>query len=245
MSANYTEGFSFRDIEMRNQEIEDLARYYMWEKVIPGYSNLSQRQKKHCKEKPQYCPMFFSPTEEDYSKAEQHVINFKPNSCINPFGGYNKKKEEQEMSYMNKSLASSNINVDVSNNSNTIEVSQREYLRERVSDIRLTQLDRMDAKYFKLKPKGPRTKADLLDALKNGKFTIKDDYFRENGELDNYIDVLYTISWRTADTQYDKAGWTKAREELKAKETATLDAVNILPLVDALKAVQDFEAAEF
>jgi len=123
----------------------------------------------------------------------------------------------------------------------------RNYLVRRLDDVNYTKT-RSFTKLFGLEnQKSPSTYKEMIDWIKNDKFTIDakqakriDICVDEDGEY--YGSFLDGIIWNGNDSKRDTDGYQKALDDAKGKYQAVKDSIYVLPAADALKALNDFEA---
>lgn len=126
-----------------------------------------------------------------------------------------------------------------------------DYLNDRARKV-FSDIERTFRQMFHLNSSSqPRYYKELIDAIKNGEYTIDekaakdaDEKWQDHVEYpDEYwhdYNAFYGIDF-TKFPKPDYRGREKALEELRAEYQRVQDAIAIFPAEEALKAVQDFE----
>ena len=185
------------------------------------------------------------PADVDIERVKESVSNFeaKPKGC---------KKSQHKQENGSKTMSYNNIIpipaqlLSAPMTADDTEKKQRRYLKERLYEIYSDKKEDARDKFLINEPKGPITLDDFLDRIKNGKFTINDDLKKKLNDpkrawADPH-DITCAIRWRTEDQQPDQDGYDAWKEEFRKKKQATLDIIEVMPVADGLKALQDFEA---
>lgn len=131
--------------------------------------------------------------------------------------------------------------------------AQRDYLLDRARKV-LRQLDNnLFTMFGRFKKDRPETAQQLIDAIKNGKYTLDEKklkYLEAQSDLYEYDDIdecgygpFYGIDF-TDYPGFDSDGHSKAEKELEAAFTALKDIIAIKSGDDALTALQAFEKWE-
>ena len=131
--------------------------------------------------------------------------------------------------------------------------AQRDYLLDRARKV-LRQLDNnLFTMFGRFKKDRPETAQQLIDAIKNGKYTLDEKklkYLEAQSDLYEYDDIdecgygpFYGINF-TDFPGFDRDGHSKAEKELEAAFTALKDIIAIKSGDDALTALQAFEKWE-
>lgn len=111
---------------------------------------------------------------------------------------------------------------------NNTETKQRDYLKRRADTINTEKF--VDGqKAFGLRNDYPETQKQMLDWVLAGRYVYDAGHDR--------------LEWRDPAIVRDPAGFEAWEKKLDAAHTAVKDAAYILPVQDALKAVQEFETA--
>lgn len=146
------------------------------------------------------------------------------------------KQEENEMGYQNNAaIAAINIPSE--------DAKQRDYLKSRLYDIETSKIKDLRVKFNMDAPKGPKTMLDLIDRIKNDKFTLPEDEWSKTYKHYSTRDVLDNMDWRT--TPADKDGFASAEKLLGKAYTDAKDAIMIQEPTEGLKALQAFELQTF
>jgi hypothetical protein len=120
----------------------------------------------------------------------------------------------------------------------TLEVDQRNALKRAAERAFETKVEALKVK-FKIDKIQLETPADIAAALKAGQFFIDKNYINSDGTISPYH---ITNCIRLADPARDEPGFLAAKTALKKTlDTLKLELL-VLPVVDALKAEQEFEA---
>lgn len=130
-----------------------------------------------------------------------------------------------------------------------------DYLLRRLDDANYSASRKFRAAFGWDAPTTPRTYKELIDAIKNDKFTINEkrakdidedfaEYLEErgtNGGGDYWYANPFDGLKFTDFPGYDAAGYEIARKELAKKHQETKDAIMVFPADQALKALKAFE----
>jgi hypothetical protein len=122
------------------------------------------------------------------------------------------------------------------------EMTQRDRLSRRIEEIYDNQKIALKTKFHMNLP-DLKTQADVLAALKAGNIEFGKYYYDDKGNLGPNYDANGTFT--IVDPLKDEAGYEVAKTALQAARTATKDKAVLLPVVDALTALQAFESATF
>jgi hypothetical protein len=109
---------------------------------------------------------------------------------------------------------------------------QRKYLSERVYSIKYTKNNEIAKQFHREAPDAPKTVKELEERLKKGLYTVEKPKGYDDDEEDFYWRDLF--SWRTPDTQFDKAGYDAAHKELDLFIEDIQDQIKILDPKDGL-----------
>jgi len=113
---------------------------------------------------------------------------------------------------------------------------QRKYLEKRLQEVYYEKRDPLDAKFGLTDDDAPRTGTELIERLKEGKYTIKTDR--------DYWCWFDMIQWRSPDRKQDHDGYKAAIDDLKALRQKSLDIIKIEEPKAGLDAVKALEAWE-
>jgi hypothetical protein len=117
---------------------------------------------------------------------------------------------------------------------------QRDYLIERLYNIKCAKASEFYT-FFKLDPvEGPKTFREFVEKIKSDDFTM--DEKRLDQKMSTYSMLDY-VRWTKE--KPDQAGYDKALAELNKAVQATKDLIVISEPKDGLKALNDFEAKTF
>lgn len=131
------------------------------------------------------------------------------------------------------------MNVMVNESSQSTEVLQRKYLKDRARDIYSNKSDEIQTAFNIYADSPPHTAEDLVDRIKNGKFTLPTP---ERLKEIKYWSVMEQIDWRDPAKPADQAGADAAQKKLSEAYTVVKDDVMIAPTDKALESVRAFEA---
>ena len=115
---------------------------------------------------------------------------------------------------------------------------QREYLMDRLNDIRFHKEVALERAYGLTDDEPPRTAEDFLKRIEDGQYILRED----NRYRRDFYD---RVRWRDPDLKEDQDGFHAATEILRAATTTTRDQILIMDPKDGLLAMQTFEASEF
>lgn len=123
------------------------------------------------------------------------------------------------------------------------EQTKRDHLNHRVDRIHRDLTTALQRKYGLVDDETPKTFKELLDRLTTGMYVIDKKYL----ELEEYNprNCLLNVEWRDPSKESDQAGYNKANEKLTVAWRKVLDDVVILPVLEALASVREFEKAKF
>lgn len=130
---------------------------------------------------------------------------------------------------------------------NEIEAS-RKYLNNRVQSVFWTKRNAIATQFRIHNSDTPRTYKELIDAIKNDKFTLDakrtaaiDEYVADEDWYGNAFDgIKFNLP-----TAPDRDGYKAAADALEKAKTATYDVIATADPAAGLKALQDFEAWTF
>lgn len=116
----------------------------------------------------------------------------------------------------------------------------RDYLLKRVATV--YEAKKLELYRFLVEAPGtPRTMADMIDRITNGKFTYKEGYTANSeGQWNTALDF---ISWRTKPE--DQAGYEAAKKVLIEDSTEVRDQIMVKDPDSALDALKAFEAKSY
>lgn len=140
------------------------------------------------------------------------------------------------------------LNVDVNAQSNNLDQDRILYLINRLSDIAsITKIEAARPTYHMDDDASPSTPADLVQRIKDGKYTFDKKLVNEDGtwKMDVYEDwynASAMLRWRTVPA--DKEGFNAFVKKVRAAERKVEDVIRVSAPSDGLKALQEFEAAE-
>jgi hypothetical protein len=158
--------------------------------------------------------------------------------------GYTTKATACKQPHATHAAAQSVIQVIADPKRNTDE-DQRVYLKERVSSIRYEKHREIGKQFFYDEPDSPKTIKELKERLKKGLYTVNEpknyDEDDDEGEYGGHFYWRDFFSWRTADTQFDKAGYKAAIEELETFIQDIIDQIRILDPKDGLKLLEELK----
>lgn len=123
-----------------------------------------------------------------------------------------------------------------------MEVDQRNHLKRRLDSVKSTQTTALSTK-FHMQAIYPKTKQELLDALKAGNYFVDPDYYNEDGTTRWGHPVSQTI--QIADKDRDEVGYKVAKTALDKEYIEAKDKIIVLSLTDGLAALNAFEATTF
>lgn len=129
------------------------------------------------------------------------------------------------------------IQVDTDSKPDTAQ-TQRSYLESRARDIWYNKSDEIAEQFFLREPPGPKTVSELKERLKKGLYTITEVDEDDDDDGFYWRDVF---SWRTAETQYDKAGYVAASKELNLFFDDIIDQIKILDPKEGLALLDDLK----
>jgi hypothetical protein len=118
----------------------------------------------------------------------------------------------------------------------THEDTQRTHLRQRLETLRQSK-ESTARKHFGYHAIYPTNDEEMIAWVKAGNYRLKDEKLPFE---DKTLKVLY---WGKNDP--DNEGYSKAADQLKASYQKALDDILILPPLDALASLREFEAATF
>lgn len=129
---------------------------------------------------------------------------------------------------------------------NTFEQDTRDYLTKRVNFTFRSLEQNIYTQFNFYKPHQPRTYKELIDAIKNGEYTIDEKIAArcDDEDSDDYMcgDCLFGPINFTKFPKADEDGRAKAQKELDVLKTATMDTVMTETSAEALAAIKTLEA---
>lgn len=139
-------------------------------------------------------------------------------------------KEEKDMCY----ASAATINV-----ADNTEKDQRKYLKSRLYDAFYEKKADAKRKFGLVDDKAPANAEELIDRIKNGKFTVtpKEQRSRWEGPFE-------AIRWRDPSVKEDKDGYEAAKAELEKAFKEAEDVIVIKTPSEGLDAVKAFQALE-
>lgn len=132
---------------------------------------------------------------------------------------------------------------------------QRSYLEHRLTAVDRKKDQDLRTQFNLDTPNRPATYKELIDAIKNGEYTLNEKLTNrvdeeEAEDVDGY-EIIYDRDYFDYDaltginfTNFppaDRRAWAMARDAKAEVYVATKDAIRILPVADGLKAVQGFD----
>lgn len=121
----------------------------------------------------------------------------------------------------------------------SIEAKQRKTLSSALYDAFRTKVDAAKKQFGLVGDDAPESIKDLIARIAAGKYVIADKY------EDSYAgDFFYRVSWRDPAIKEDKDGYKAARADLDKAYKALDLRIAILPLADALTAVETYRDAK-
>jgi hypothetical protein len=128
--------------------------------------------------------------------------------------------------------------------------TERQYLVNRIRDIKYNFNDTVINQYHLYGDNSPKTYQELIDAIKNGSYTLdtkrvaKIDAAVLNDEKYTVRSPFDGIKW-TLPGAPDQAGYNLAKADLDSKYQAAMDIIQTADAATGLKALQDFQAWSF
>lgn len=126
--------------------------------------------------------------------------------------------------------------------------TERTYLNNRLNDVRYDHMDRNAVDFRIHNSDQPRTYKELIDAIKNDKYTLDtkatakvDEAMEDQNRAYSPWGPMFGIKFDIP-TAPDHDGWKKADTALTKAYTAAKDIINTADAAAGLKALQDFEA---
>lgn len=142
--------------------------------------------------------------------------------------GYGKiKKEEIPMSSISTAISVLN--------EESIEAKQRRSLKDALYDAFRDKVAAAKKQFGLTADAAPETVKELIQRIKDGKFSIKPD--REDDYASSF---WYTVSWKDPSVTVDKDGYKAARAALDTEYNALDLRIAIIPVADALAAVETY-----
>jgi hypothetical protein len=138
------------------------------------------------------------------------------------------------------------VNPKGDNNVENIINTERTYLTNRLNEIERDKKHDLQRQYGLEDDKAPKTAAEFVDRIKKGLFVVrKPERFEEEGLYSATDAFSRSTRWRDPSVKEDKEGFKKAEEKLNKVFKEALDTIKILPSVDGLNALKDFETQSF
>jgi hypothetical protein len=122
---------------------------------------------------------------------------------------------------------------------------QRKYLERRLGEVYETKREPLEALFGLIDDDAPRGPEELAKRLAEGKYSVRgagDD--AKNAHKYNHWYGADLIVWRDPAKKADHDGFKAAKEDLKAKRQAALDAIKIDEPKAGLDAIKALEAWE-
>lgn len=122
-----------------------------------------------------------------------------------------------------------------------VEATQRDFMAKRIRDIRAGLGEGLRKQFNMDSREVPRTPQELIDAIKNGKFSL-DEKIMARADKDAFYwhGPFYGIIW--GDAPPDTDGFEKADKALEAAAQEVTDTVTLAPIDEARKALKDFQS---
>lgn len=124
----------------------------------------------------------------------------------------------------------------------TEESKQRRHFLDRLDDIRQEQKEKLRDAFGMNDPTAPKTVGELKEWLSNGSIIVRTDR-KDDAEISRFAWTSMLAIKPTVEE--DKAGYYAAKDRLDAGKTAAQDLVWAGDAQASLKAVQDFQSADF
>ena len=117
----------------------------------------------------------------------------------------------------------------------SIEAKQRKTLASALYDAFRDKVNAAKKQFGLLSDQAPETIKEMIQRIKDGKFSIKAD------QDDAYAGAFwYAISWKDPSVTVDKDGYKAARAQLEKDYKALELRIAVLPIADALTAVETY-----
>lgn len=145
-------------------------------------------------------------------------------------------KKEKKMQY--------EVTNHVMNDTTQAANEQRSYLYDRLYRLRDNKDEELQKLYNVSSPDAPKTMADLIERIKDGKFTEK----KPKEEDDSWYEDTYWVywfNWRDPADKADKPGYKTARAKLFDAFARVKDDITVLDPKDALASVRTFDEQKF
>lgn len=121
-------------------------------------------------------------------------------------------------------------------NATPVEATQRDYAIALIKTIGEKHAEDL-RKQFHMGNEMPKTFLELVDAIKNGNYTVNET--EVNSDVAAYAGWNYGVNWGT---KPDHDGYKAAREVLKAAAQKALTGATLKPLDQLEAVIDDFEA---
>lgn len=128
------------------------------------------------------------------------------------------------------------MELEIINTTDSVEAQKVRYLKQRAYDVYYTKQTTLRREYGIEDDARPATVEDLVERIKAGTYTIKDN-------AGDYYGVLDMIKWRDPSKKTDVKGFKTAHDKLDKELKAVLDSAAIGSPADGLAAIQKWEAA--
>lgn len=128
----------------------------------------------------------------------------------------------------------------------TEESTKRSYLLDRLSIANEAKYQ-AERKHFGMEDDdAPTTVAELVQRIKDGKFTVRPQYTGENAKrISYYSEMPVFLRWRDPAVKEDDVGLTKARDVREKAHTEARDQAYIGDAKEGLAALKEFESKTF
>jgi hypothetical protein len=118
------------------------------------------------------------------------------------------------------------------------ESKQRSYLSRRLNDLEHSKQQEAMKTFGLVDDDAPVNVKELIERILAKQYVLDEKKVTNRG----YYNLQRGLRWRNPDLKEDQAGYDAFWSEFTKKQTATQDAISILPPADGLKALQEFEA---
>jgi len=134
-----------------------------------------------------------------------------------------------------EAIPMSSFSTAIVNTSDSIEAKQRRSLSSALHNAFHDKIDAAEKQFNINAGTAPGTVAEFIQRIKDGKFSIKPD------QEDQYAGSFwYVIDWKDPSVTVDKDGYKAARAALETEYHALELRIGIIPVADALAAVEAY-----
>lgn len=128
------------------------------------------------------------------------------------------------------------------------EAEKINYLSRRLEDVKHDKKHALKEHFNLLDPEAPNTFDEYVKALKDGKYSFRNEAAKERANNPDYFyswGISDYIIFRDPSVKPDKDGYKAAEKLLDAEYTKTKDVIKVLPADKGLEALNAFEAKTF